>query len=134
MRISDLSSDVCSSDLIGACLIAVRSVIEFDALRFRIEKWEDLWIVQKQVDVVTFTMIDLQHQCGSAAEAPLRREAVRLPEMVKNIYGEIEKDRPFARPLCRHGVRPPAVACSPKVRRFYRRLGSLDLRLRPSLP
>src|SRR3546814_1905555 len=68
-------------------------------------------------------MIDLQHQCGSAAEAPLRREAVRLPEMVKNIYGEIEKDRPFARPLCRHGVRPPAVACSPKVRRFYRRLG-----------
>src|SRR3546814_8979684 len=75
MRISDWSSDVCSPDL-----IAVRSVIEFDALRFRIEKWEDLWIVQKQVDVVTFTMIDLQHQCGSAAEAPLRREAVRSEE------------------------------------------------------
>src|SRR3546814_20295691 len=93
MRISDWSSDVISKlQHIGACLIAVRSVIEFDALRFRIEKWEDLWIVQKQVDVVTFTMIDLQHQCGSAAEAPLRREAVRLPEMVKNIYGEIEKE------------------------------------------
>src|SRR3546814_9875941 len=79
-------------------------------------------------------MIDLQHQCGSAAEAPLRCEAVRLPEMVKNIYGEIEKDWPFARPLCRHGVRLPEVSCSPKVRRSYRRLGSLDLRLRPSLP
>src|SRR3546814_17391832 len=34
---------------IGACLIAVRSVIEFDALRFRIEKWEDLRSEERRV-------------------------------------------------------------------------------------
>src|SRR3546814_18860849 len=59
---------------IGACLIAVRSVIEFDAFRFRIEKWEVLWIVLEQVEVVTLKKKDRHTQYGSASESPLRRE------------------------------------------------------------
>ena len=56
-------------------------------------------IVQEQVDVVAFTVIDLEHQGRAAAETPPRRETLRFLEAREDFDGDIEQDRPLAGPV-----------------------------------
>jgi hypothetical protein len=44
---------------------------EFKIVFFRVKKWQQLRILKKKINVVTFTMTDLQHECGCTTETPM---------------------------------------------------------------
>ena len=52
--------------------------------------------MDKDVDVVAFAMIGLQHQRGAAAETPVQHGADGLLEMVENFHREVEQNEPLA--------------------------------------
>lgn len=68
-------------------LIAVRPPRQGLALRLRVQERQHLWVVEEDVDVVAFAVVDLEHQRGSAAEAPIRREALRGFKMTEDVDG-----------------------------------------------
>ena len=45
--------------------------LKFEIVRLRIKKWERLRIRQKDIDVMTFAMIDLEHHRSAATEGPV---------------------------------------------------------------
>lgn len=52
-------------------------------------------IVEENIDVVAFPMIDHQHQRGSAPEAPARRKVVGPPEMIEDTDRHVKQGRPL---------------------------------------
>jgi hypothetical protein len=67
-----------------------------------IQERQHLRIEQEQVDIVTFTMVDLQHEGGAAAESPFGNMALRGLEMIEDAGGDAEERGPLARPLFDH--------------------------------
>jgi hypothetical protein len=61
---------------------AARPNFNFEIMRSRIKEWEQLGILQKEIDVATLAVMKLQHHRSSATEAPIvdnRRFGVDLP-------------------------------------------------------
>jgi hypothetical protein len=84
MLLGRLVGDVCTNDKIDLArlricelqdagpldTIAIGTSLKLDALSLRVELRQQLSVVEKEIDVVTLTMIDLQHQCRAATETP----------------------------------------------------------------
>lgn len=71
----------------AVAVIAVRAPFERNPLGLGIEEGQDLGIIEKQINVVAFAMIDLQHKRSAATEAPVRRESIGALEMIENADG-----------------------------------------------
>ncbi len=68
----DLTNPV-KNDLEGLCAVgnvAAWTQGKIEVSCFRIQKRHQLRIIHKQVDVMAFTVIDLQHERGSATQSP----------------------------------------------------------------
>lgn len=86
-------------------LIFVRPTGHCEILDLWIEKRQDLRIIKEDIDVVAFTMIDLEHERRPAAEAPRGHEADVLLELGEDFHRKIEQDRPLAWAALDHALR-----------------------------
>lgn len=77
---------------------------EIDLLNLRVEVRKQLWIIEKQIDVVAFPMIDLKHESGAATKAPARFKPNRVRCVGNNLYGDVEELGPLARPMPEHAL------------------------------
>lgn len=93
-------SDAIKDDLEGPsaiCLVAARNEAKLESLGFWIQKGQILGITDKQINVVTITVPDLQHEGSATTECPVVHGNAICIRLIDDCHSLVEKLGPSAR-------------------------------------
>lgn len=77
-------------DMRAVALITVGLPIQAIALGRRMKKRQQLWIIQEEIDLMAFAMIDLEHQGHLVAEGPVKGASCGLG-LRDDVHRQIEQ-------------------------------------------